>query len=273
VYGPSLETDAFDPYRDLMQRSELFIIGGTAVGAFLVSNPMSVVTGSIRSVRGLLKPNPYDEKAYSELLEVLYDVFQKARKHGLAGLEDDIERPEKSDIFKQHPFFSNNRRAQPFLCDALKLLLSGAVEDRHVAEILDRDLERQGQDARAIPAALSKIGDALAAFGVVAVVLGVVISMGWIGGTAAEIGKTVAVALVGTFLGFLASYGMVNPIATALEARRRAEHIYMSCIRTALLAFARGDSPMTCVEFARRNIEPVERPTFAVLEALSHRAA
>jgi chemotaxis protein MotA len=97
--------------------------------------------------------------------------------------------------------------------------------------------------------------------------------MGAIGGTATEIGEKVAAALVGTFLGILLSYGLVNPIAAAIEARQRAEHDYMSCIRTALLAFARGDSPMTCVEFARRNIEPVERPTFAELEALTRRAA
>ena len=120
---------------------------------------------------------------------------------------------------------------------------------------------------------MGKVGDALPGFGIVAAVLGVVITMGSIGGTATEIGEKVAAALVGTFLGILLSYGLVNPLAAAIEGRQRAEHDYMSCIRTALLAFARGDAPMTCVEFARRNIEPVERPTFAELEALTRRAA
>ena len=234
---------------------------------------MIAVTGSIKSVLGLLKPNPYNEKAYSELLKVLYDVFQKARQGGLVGLEAHIEEPKKSDIFKKYPFFSNNHHALPFLCDTLKLLLTSAVEDHRLADILDLDLERQGDEARAVPAALAKIGDAVPGFGLVAAVLGVAIATGSIGGTAAEIGGKVAAALVGTFLGILLSYAMANPIANAHGARLRAEHDYMSCIRTALLAFARGDSPMACVEFARRNIEPVERPTFAEIEALTRRAA
>ena len=257
----------------LLQWAEFLIIGGAAIGAFLVSNPMSVVKGSVKSILGLLKPNPYNEKAYSELLKVLYDVFQKARKDGLVGLEAHIEDPHNSDIFKKYPFFAHDHHALPFLCDTLKVLLTGAVEDHHLSEILDLDLDRQAEEARAIPAALAKVGDALPGFGIVAAVLGVVITMGSIGGTATEIGEKVAAALVGTFLGILLSYGMVNPIASAIETRLRAEHDYMGCIRTALLAFARGDSPMTCVEFARRNIEPVERPTFTELEALTRKAA
>jgi chemotaxis protein MotA len=200
-------------------------------------------------------------------------VFQKARKDGLVGLESHIEEPEKSDLFKKYTFFSNQHHALPFLCDTLKVLLTGAVEDHHLSDILELDLDRQAEEAHAIPVALAKIGDALPGFGIVAAVLGVVITMGSIGGSAAEIGEKVAAALVGTFLGILLSYGLVNPIANALEARLKAEHDYMSCIRTALLAFARGDAPLTCVEFARRNIEPVERPTFAELEALTRKAA
>jgi chemotaxis protein MotA len=257
----------------LFQPTEFLIIGGAAFGSFVVSNPMSTVKGSFKALLGLLKPNPYDEKAYGELLKVLYDVFQKARKDGLVGLEAHIEDPEKSEIFKKYDFFRNNHHALPFLCDTLKVLLTGAVEDHHLAEILDLDLERQGEEARAVPAALSKIGDSLPGFGIVAAVLGVVITMGSIGGSAQEIGEKVAAALVGTFLGILLAYGLVNPLANAIEARLRAEHDYMNCIRTALLAFARGDAPMTCVEFARRNIEPVERPSFADLEALTRKAA
>jgi chemotaxis protein MotA len=257
----------------LFQPTEFLIIGGAAFGSFLVSNPMAVVKGSFKALLGLLKPNPYNEKAYGELLQVLYDVFQKARKDGLVGLEAHIEDPEKSEIFKKYTFFANNHHALPFLCDTLKVLLTGAVEDHHLAEILDLDLERQGEEARAVPSALAKIGDSLPGFGIVAAVLGVVITMGSIGGSAQEIGEKVAAALVGTFLGILLAYGLVNPLANAIESRLRAEHDYMNCIRTALLAFARGDAPMTCVEFARRNIEPVERPSFAELEALTRKAA
>ena len=257
----------------LLQWSEFIIIGGSALGAFLVSNPMSVVMGSVRSVLALLKANPYSEKAYAELLQVLYEVFQKARKDGLVGLESHIEEPEKSEIFKKYEFFGKHKHALPFLCDTLKVLLTGAVEDHHLAEILDLDLERQMEESKAIPAALAKIGDALPGFGIVAAVLGVVITMGSIGGSASEIGEKVAAALVGTFLGILLSYGVIGPVAKAIEVRVKAEHAYMCCIRTALLSFARGDAPMTAVEFARRNIEPVERPTFAELEALMRKAA
>ena len=257
----------------LMQWAEFLIIGGAAFGAFLISNPMSVLKASFKGVIGLLKPNPYNEKAYAELLQVLYTIFQKARKDGLVGLEPHIEDPEKSDIFSKYPFFKHNHHAMSLVCDTLKVLLTGAVEDDHLAEILDIDLERMAEEAKQVPAALSKVGDGLPGFDIVAAVLGVVITMGSIGGTASEIGEKVAAALVGTFLGILLSYGVVNPMAGALEVRLRAEHDYMGCIRTALLAFARGDAPMTCVEFARRSIEPVERPTFAELEALTRKAA
>jgi chemotaxis protein MotA len=257
----------------LMQWAEFLIIGGAAFGAFLISNPMSVLKASFKSVIGLLKPNPYNEKAYAELLQVLYTIFQKARKDGLVGLEPHIEDPEKSDIFSKYPFFNHNHHAMSLVCDTLKVLLTGAVEDHHLAEILDIDLERMAEEAKQVPAALSKVGDGLPGFGIVAAVLGVVITMGSIGGTASEIGEKVAAALVGTFLGILLSYGVVNPMAGAVEVRLRAEHDYMGCIRIALLAFARGDAPMTCVEFARRSIEPFERPSFAELEALTRKAA
>ena len=257
----------------LMQWSEFIIIGGAGAGAFVIANPMSVVTGSLKNILALLKPNPFTEKAYSELLQVLYELFQKARKDGLVGLEAHIETPESSDIFKKYPIFSANHHAVSFLADTLKVLLTGAVEDHHLSEILELDLDKMHEEAMAVPSAVTNIGDAMPGFGIVAAVLGVVITMGSIGGTATEIGEKVAGALVGTFLGILLAYGIIGPLAKAMEARIKAEHDYMCCIRTALLSFARGDAPMTCVEFARRNIEPVERPTFAELEALTRRKA
>jgi chemotaxis protein MotA len=257
----------------LWQPSELIIIGGAALGAFIVGNPLHVVTGSFKACLGLLKPNPYGEKAYGELLQVLYDIFQKARKDGLIGLESHIEEPEKSDIIKKYPNFSKNHHAVSFLCDTLKVLLTGTVEDHHLSEILDVDLEKQHHEHMKIPHALSKVGDAMPGFGIVAAVLGVVITMGSIGGSAQEIGEKVAAALVGTFLGILFAYGIFAPVASALEARNHAEHDYMLCIRTALLSFARGDAPMTAVEFARRNIEPIDRPSFSELETMTRKKA
>ena len=257
----------------LIQVSEFIIIGGAGLGAMVVGNPPALIKRIFGDLLGLLKPNPYNEKAYGELLQLLYDLFQKARKEGLIGLEAHIEEPEKSDLFSKYPTVAKNHHAVAFLTDTLKVLLTGAVEDHHLAEILDLDLERQHEEAMAVPGALAKVGDAMPGFGIVAAVLGVVITMGSIGGAASEIGEKVAAALVGTFLGILLSYGVIGPLASAIESRIKSEESYMMSIRTALLAFARGDSPMTAVEFARRNIEPADRPSFAELEGLTRRRA
>jgi chemotaxis protein MotA len=257
----------------LIQVSEFIIIGGAGIGALLIANPPALCKRVVTESLGLVKANPYGPKAYQELLQVLYEVFQTARKEGLVGLESHIEDPEKSEIFKKYPSFANNHHATSFLADTLKVLLTGAVEDHHLSEILDMDLEQQHEEAMSVPSALTRVGDAMPGFGIVAAVLGVIITMGSIGGAASEIGEKVAAALVGTFVGILLAYGVIGPMATAIEARIRSEHAYMLCIRTALLSFARGDSPMTSVEFARRNIEPHERPSFAELESLTRRKA
>jgi len=257
----------------LIQISEFIIIGGAGLGSIVVGNPPVVVKRIFSEAIGLLKPNRYTEAAYAELLQVLYEVFQTARKEGLVGLESHIEEPESSEIFKKYPSFASNHHAVAFLSDTLKVLLTGAVEDHHLSEILELDLEQQHEEAMAVPHAVQRAGDAMPAFGIVAAVLGVIITMGAIGGPAEEIGQKVAAALVGTFLGVLLAYGVFGPLASAIEARIRNEAAYMACIRTALLSFARGDSPMTSVEFARRNIEPQDRPSFAELEALTRRKA
>ena len=157
--------------------------------------------------------------------------------------------------------------------DTLFALVDGVVKPEELSPLMEAELKTMDEEQHAPLGVLSKTADALPGFGIVAAVLGVVITMGSIGGAASEIGEKVAAALVGTFLGILLSYGIVGPLATAIEGRIRAEAAYMSCIRTALLSFARGDAPMTCVEFSRRNIEPNDRPSFAELEGLTRRKA
>ncbi len=257
----------------LIQVNEFIIIGGAAFGAMVIQNPMSVIKGSFAGILGLLKPNKFAHETYSELLQVLYEVFQRARKDGLVGLESHIEDPSKSDIFTKFPHFSGHAAGVSLLADTLKVLLTGAVEDHNLAEILDIDLDQQLEANMHVPHALAAVGDGMPGFGIVAAVLGIIITMGSIGGAASEIGEKVASALVGTFLGILLSYGVINPMAKAIESRVKAEHAYMCCIRTALLSFARGDAPMTAVEFARRNIDPHDRPSFAELEALTRKKA
>lgn len=257
----------------LWQPSEFIIIGGAGVGTLIIGNPPAVLKACVSQVLGLLKPNPYGAKAYAELLQVLYEVFQKARKDGLVGLEAHIENPEGSDIFQKYPSFMANHHAVSLLCDTLKVLLTGTVEDHNLADILDVDLDKHHHEAMLAPHAITTVGDAMPGFGIVAAVLGVIITMGSIGGAASEIGEKVAAALVGTFIGILLAYGVFGPIAKAMETRLHAEHDYMLCVRTALLSFARGDAPMTAVEFSRRNIEPHERPSFTELEELTRKKA
>lgn len=255
----------------LMQINEFIIIGGCGIGVLLVANPMSVIKEIMIQCMALMKPNPFTKEVYAELLQVLYEVFHLARREGLVGLEEHVENPESSELFNRYPGFQKNHHAVYFLADTLKVLLTGAVEDHHLAEILDLDLEQHHEEALKVPTALNTVGDAMPGFGIVAAVLGVIITMGKIGGSAASIGNSVAAALVGTFLGILLAYGFFAPIAAAIIDRVTAEQAYMACIRTALLSFSRGDPPLTSVEFARRNIEPHFRPSFKELEEMTKR--
>jgi chemotaxis protein MotA len=255
----------------LMQTSEFIIIGGAGLGAMLISSGPSGLVRVTKEVLGLMRPSPYTQKAYEELLQVLYDLFYAAKRDGLVGIEEHIEEPEKSELFNKYPTVQRHHHAVSFLADTMKVLLTGAVADHHLAEILDLDMETQHESAMEPSMLLATVGDAMPGFGIVAAVLGVIITMGKIGGAAAEIGYAIAAALVGTFLGILLAYGVFGPLSQALAARVAAEESYMGVIRTALLSFARGDPPITSVEFARRNIKPEDRPTFAELENMTRR--
>jgi chemotaxis protein MotA len=252
----------------LMQFSEFIIISGAALGAMLVGNPPTVVVNVFKQCLALLKGNPYKKSVFSELLLMLFELFQSAKRDGMLALEPHVERPQESALFAKYPFFVANHHAIDFLSDTLKILLTGSVDRNDLAEILELDLERQHEQALLVAQALQKTGDATPAFGIVAAVLGVVITMGSIGGSAQDIGHHVAAALVGTFLGILLAYGVFTPLSQACENIARSESEYMGCIKTAILSFARGDAPVTATEFARRNVDPVHRPSFADMEAL-----
>jgi chemotaxis protein MotA len=250
----------------LIQVSEFIVIGGAALGSILISNPPSIIGEMIKTFVGLLKGSKYTKATYNELLKMLYDLFMLARREGLVALEHHAERPESSDFFKKYPLFSANHHALEFMSDTLKVIITGTVAPMDLAEMMDVDLETHHKAAEKIPVVLQTTGDAMPGFGIVAAVLGVVITMGSIGGKPEEIGHHVAAALVGTFLGVLLAYGVFTPMAKAVELQLAAESQYMACIRSALLAFSRGDAPLTAVEFARRNIEPVQRCSFADME-------
>jgi chemotaxis protein MotA len=250
----------------LVQLSEFIVIGGAGLGSMIIANPPSVLAQLVKNLMGLLKPDPYGSATYDELLKMLYDLFMLARREGMVALEQHAERPNDSDFFKQFPIFMGNHHAVEFLTDTLKVIITGTVQPMDLAEMMDIDIDAHHKDSSRIPSALQTTGDAMPGFGIVAAVLGVVITMGTIGGKPEVIGEHVAAALVGTFLGVLLSYGVFGPLAAALGARCEGEGQYVACIRSALLAFAKGDAPLTAVEFARRNIGPAERRSFSEVE-------
>ena len=251
----------------LLQWNEFVILGGAGFGSFMAAHGMTGVKGAIQGVLGLLKPDPYTKGAFVDLLKMMYALFNVARKEGLLGLEKHIETPANSDILGKYPTFINNHHACDFFCDTLKVILSGSVGPHDLSEMMELDLEVAHKTAEMPAQAIQTVSDAMPGFGIVAAVLGIIVTMGKIGGEAAAIGMSVAGALVGTFLGILAAYGILSPIAKAMELRLASESMYMNCIRHALFSFARGEAPITCVEFARRNIEPSVRPGFSEMEA------
>jgi chemotaxis protein MotA len=250
----------------LIQINEMIILGGAGFGSLMAGHGMAGVKGVIQGTMGLLKPDPYTKGAFSDLLKMMYQLFNVARKEGLLGLEKHIENPVKSDILGKYPTFINNHHACDFFCDTLKVILSGSVGPHDLSDMMELDLEVAHHAAMLPSQAMQTTSDAMPGFGIVAAVLGVIITMGKIGGEASAIGESVAAALVGTFLGILLAYGIFSPISKAMELRLGSEGTYMNCIRHALFSFARGEAPITCVEFARRNIDPSLRPGFSEME-------
>lgn len=250
----------------LMQYTEFIIIGGAALASIVIGYSFKAVTGLFTAFLGLLKGNPYQKSTFLELLQAMYELFSVGRKGGLIALERHVETPHESEIFKKYPFFCSNHHAVDLFSDTLKLVVMGGIGIYDLSEMMEIDLEAQHKASMRMSNVLSTVGDAMPGFGIVAAVLGVVITMQAIGGPPEQIGEKVAAALVGTFLGVLLAYGIFNPLAKATENIAKTEAEYMACIKNAVVAFARGDAPLICVEFARRNIDPEMRPSFAETE-------
>lgn len=250
----------------LIQISEFIVIGGAALGSVIVGYSHKAVILVAKTCVSLLKGNPYKKETFLELLQAMYDLFLLARKEGLMALEHHIESPAESDVLQKYPSFAANHHAVEFLCDTLKLVVMGGVSVYDLSDMMDMDMEAQHEEAMKIPNILTTVGDSMPGFGIVAAVLGVVICMQAIGGPPEIIGEKVGAALVGTFLGVLLAYGIINPLSKAVERVIQCENQYMGSIKHAVVAFARGDVPLICVEFARRNIDPEMRPGFTEME-------
>lgn len=250
----------------LIQISEFIIMGGAALGSIIIGFGFKALGSLVKGIMGLMKPNPYNSKAFLDLLEVMYEVFLAARKEGLVALEKHVEEPEKSEILEKYPTFLSNHHAVDLFADTLKLVAMGGVNVYNLSDLMESDLEAHHEERMEASGILQTVSDAMPGFGIVAAVLGIVITMQAIGGPPEIIGYKVAAALVGTFLGVLLAYGVFAPLSKATELRVKSEAQYMNCIKNGVLAFARGDVPLVCVEFARRNIEPAHRPSFKEME-------
>jgi chemotaxis protein MotA len=250
----------------LIQPIELMIIGGAALGAFIIANPMGVVKKSFASIPKILKGSKYNKAIYMDLLALMFGLFSKIRKDGLIALEADIEDPEKSPLFSQYPSIVSDHHVLDFICDYFRLMVGGSMNAFEIENLMDLELETHHNEGHAPIAAIQGASDALPAFGIVAAVLGVVITMGAIGGPPAELGHKVGGALVGTMLGILLSYGFVGPMATSLGHQAEDEAKFYTCIKTCILAYLNGYAPQVAVEFGRKVLTSDIRPSFLELE-------
>lgn len=250
----------------ILQPAEFLIIIGAGIGIVLISTPpkliRQILVYSARAIRG----ERINKDRYFELLGLLYELFQTAKKDGILGLEPHVEEPYKSPILTKYPMFLKNHAAVQFLTDTIKVIITGGVPSYEIEALMETDLETHQEESSKPAAVVSKLGDAMPGLGIVAAVLGIVITMQAIDGPPEQVGQKVGAALVGTFLGVLLSYGFLQPLAASIENMVMAEARYVACIKTGLVAFAKDVPPLIAVEFARRSIYSEVRPSFRALE-------
>lgn len=250
----------------LWQPFEFVIIGGAAIGAFLVATPMKTVKQTIDDTIGVFKGPRYQSKDYLDALSLLYELLNRARREGFMALESHVENPKDSALFANYPTILGDHHLMDFITDCLRLMIGSNIEPHELEPLLELELEKHHHEVMAPAHALTKVADSLPGFGIVAAVLGIVITMGSIGGDIALVGEHVAGALVGTFLGILLAYGFVGPLASAMEARAEQDSRIYESVKTALLASLRGYPPKIAMEFARKTVPSEQRPGFTQFE-------
>lgn len=249
----------------LLQPAELLIIAGAGGGTVLIANPLHILKQIAGGVGVVFKGSQFTRQRYLTSLTLAYQLLNKARRQGLMSLETDIEDPDNSTIFSQNPEFLKNPHVRHFFCDSMRMAISG-VEAFDLDQLIDLDLEVLHHDATQPVASLATVADSLPGLGIVAAVLGVVITMGALGGPPEEIGHKVAAALVGTFLGILLCYGLVGPIASNMSKAADEERAYLNVLRVVIISFLKGTAPILAVEAARRAVPGHVRPSFQELE-------
>ena len=246
---------------------EMITIGGATIGAFLANNQMKVVKSTMRGLGACFKGSKYTKARYMELMALLFDILQKARKEGLMAIENDVENPHESALFKKYPTVGSDHHVVEFITDYLRMMVSGNLNAHEIESIMDSEIETHHHEEHAAVAAIQRIAGGLPAVGIVAAVLGVVNTMGSVGQPPAVLGGMIGSALVGTFLGILLAYAFAEPLAGLLEQKNEEAGKELQCIKTVLLASMQGYNPSTAIEFGRKVLYSTERPTFAELEA------
>ena len=250
----------------LLQPAELLIIGGAGAGTLLIANPPRILKKIAAGAAGVFGSSRFSKERYLTTLRMMYDLLQKARRGGMLSIEPDVENPAESPVFQPFPDFLKDHEARDFVCDTLRMVITGGVEPFDMDQMMDLDMEVQHRASEEPVTALSTMADSLPGLGIVAAVLGVVITMGALGGPAEEIGHKVAAALVGTFLGILLCYGLVGPVSQNMAKSAAEEHAYLYVLRVLMLAFIRGQPPVVAIEVGRRAIPSHVRPSFSEVE-------
>ena len=250
----------------LVQPAELLIIAGASTGTLLVANPIHILKGIGSGLAGVLKGSPFGKPRYLSALKMMYQFLNKVRKEGLLSVEMDVEKPKESTIFKNYPDFLADHHAKDFVCDTLRMAITGGVEPFDMDQMMELDMEVHHHASTQPVSALTTMADALPGLGIVAAVLGVVITMGSLGGPPEEIGEKVAAALVGTFLGILLCYGVAGPLSSNMAKSSDEHNEYLHVLRVLLLSFLKGSAPMIAIEMGRRAIPAHVRPSFDEME-------
>jgi chemotaxis protein MotA len=246
--------------------NEIIIIFGVATGAFLISTPGHVAKDTIKGWIGLLKGSAYPKQRYMNLLGMLYGLFQKARKDGLMGIESDIEEPHESEIFKKYPDVLADHHAMDFICDYMRLVVGGNMNPFELDNLMSQEIDKHHHEVEAPSEATNRIADGMPALGIVAAVLGIVITMGYLNEGPDVIGGKVASALVGTFMGILFAYGVFGPMSSMMAAKANESTEFFHVIKAAILANVQGYTPQIAVEFGRKVMPGHIRPGFSELE-------
>lgn len=252
----------------LLQVAEFVVICGAAGGALVIMSPKKVLLDLLHQIKVALRGAPHTKSSYEDLFKALYETFMLARRNGMIALEEHVINPQASSIFTKYPAFSRNNHAVELLCGALRPIIDGKVKPDQLKMLLDIQLETLEEEHHKPINVLTRTADAMPGFGIVAAVLGIVVTMGSIAGPIEEIGHHVAAALVGTFLGILISYGFLNPLAVNMEFVGESEIAFSKCIAASVVGFANGMAPLMAVEVARRGLTSELRPSAEQLEAM-----